>query len=502
MPDFNSGSCLERDTDFSCLTNYALVSSDHDMTDAPNSRIFQRKKTEEQPFVCLFARFLAQRYDVPSVVNFFKGEAVCQNRGFFDSISEMLTAVRRGQISYVKGILSGRVSRVVCRDRWKAVSGYRPDKVVIVCQNLEDLTVSERELALNELRLEMETAPVSLVTWRTALPSLKTLKISNPKDLNRILIENDLNVSFTGYAYDTLKNLRKDVLVSVVLNNNQKFPANSESLEKFRVVAIIAAYNEEDIIESSVRKLVNQGILVYAIDNWSTDSTYKILQEMFEKGLILGYERYPTNGPLDFLDWKGLLARKEELSLELEADWFIHHDVDEVRVSPWRSKSLKEAIYMVDQMGFNAIDHTQITFVPIDNGFKADLDFESYFNHYRQRMGQRSKLNSWKKTNLRPNLTESGGHEVIFDGRKVFPYNFLIKHYPIRSQEHGERKIFGERQPRSMQEKRKMKWHVHYYRYGEGHSFVSNEQDLLLFNPDTFEEQYLIERLSGTGIIT
>jgi hypothetical protein len=117
-------------------------------------------------------------------------------------------------------------------------------------------------------------------------------------------------------------------------------------------------------------------------------------------------------------------------------------------------------------------------------------------------MGQRSKLNSWKKTNLRPNLTESGGHEVIFDGRKVFPYNFLIKHYPIRSQEHGERKIFGERQPRSMQEKRKMKWHVHYYRYGEGHSFVSNEQDLLLFNPDTFEEQYLIERLSGTGIIT
>lgn len=483
---------------------YALVSSDHNMVDRMNSsikRIFKRKKIKEQPFVCLFARFLAQRYDSSSVVNFYEGEAICENRRFSDAISEILTAVKKGQISYVKGILSGKVSRIVCRNRWMAASEYKTDNAVIVCQNLEDLTVSAREQALRELKSEMEIVPVCLVTWRTAITSMNHATLSNPTDFKQLLADNGLNVGFSGWAYDTLKTLRKDVLVSVLFNNKQDFEIHREDLEKFRVVAIIAAFNEDDIIETSIRKLLNQGILVYVIDNWSTDSTSDILKGMFEEGLILGYERYPVNGPLDYLDWKGLLARKEELSVELQADWFIHHDVDEVRVSPWKSKNLKEAIYIADKMGFNAIDHTQITFIPIDNGFKADIDFETYFTHYRPKMGQKSKLNAWKRTNVRPNLAESGGHEVTFDGRRVFPFNFLIKHYPIRSQEHGERKIFSERQPRSIQEKNKMNWHVHYYKYGEGHSFISKEQDLLLFNPDTFEEQYLIERLSGTGII-
>jgi glycosyltransferase involved in cell wall biosynthesis len=316
-----------------------------------------------------------------------------------------------------------------------------------------------------------------------------------------MLTENGLSVGFSGYAYDTPENLRKDVLVSVLFNNRQDGEIDAEDLEKFRVVAIIAAFNEEDIIEASIRKLLNQGILVYVIDNWSTDSTNDILKGLFESGLILGYERYPVNGPLDYFDLKGLLVRKEELSGDIPADWFIHHDVDEVRASPWRSKSLKEAIYIADKMGFNAVDHTQITFVPIDDGFRADLDFEKYFLHYRSKIGRMSKLNTWKKTNVRPNLAESGGHEVTFDGRRVFPFNFLIKHYPVRSQGHGKQKIFSERQPRSIQEKRKLNWHVHYYKFAEGHSFIAKEQDLLVFDSDTFEEQYLVERLSGTGII-
>ncbi len=464
------------------------------------SRIFRREKVIEQPFACLFARFLGQRYGATTILNFCEGAVLCENRRLSDTISEILTAIKRGQISYAKGILSGSLPKIVCRNRWKTTSGYKQDMTVLVCQNLEELTGSEREHVLKELRSEMEIVPVCLVTWRTGILSESYTPISNPEDFKRMLIEKGLIVGFSGYTYDTLKHLKKDVLLSVLFNNKQNYESDAGNLEKFRVVAIIAAYNEEDIIEASIRKLVNQGILVYVIDNWSTDSTYDILKSMFEKKLIMGYERYPVNGPLDSLDLKGLLVRKEELSCDIQADWFIHHDVDEVRVSPWKSKSLKEAIYIADKMGFNAIDHTQITFVPIDNGFKADLDFEKYFMHYRPKTSQMSKLNAWKKTNVRPNLAKLGGHEVTFEGRRVFPYNFLIKHYPVRSQGHGERKIFSERQPRSIQEKTKLNWHRHYFKYAEGDSFLSKEQDLLLFDPDMFEEHYLVERLSGTAM--
>lgn len=463
--------------------------------------IFRGKKEIEQPFVCLFARFLGKRYGATSIFNFYEGEAVCENRRLSDIVREILTAIKKGQISYVKGVLSGRVPRMVSKNRWMAPSGYGKDKRVMVCQNLEDLTVSAREHVLQELRSEMEIMPVCLVAWRTEIPSKNPASLSDPGDLTRMLTENGLLVGFSGYAYDTPKNRRKDRLLSVLFNNKQNFEIDRENLEKFRVVAIIAAFNEEDIIKASIRKLVNQGILVYVIDNWSTDSTHDILKDLFEQGLILGYERYPVNGPLGYFDLKGLLLRKEELTGDIRADWFIHHDVDEVRVSPWRSKSLKESIYIADMMGFNAIDHTQITFIPIDNGFRTDLDFETYFLHYRPRLGRMTKINAWKKTDARPHLAESGGHEVTFEGRRIFPFNFLIKHYPVRSQEHGERKIFSERQPHSIQEKKELNWHTHYYKFAEGDSFISKEQDLLHFDPDMFEEQYLIERLSGTGII-
>ena len=237
----------------------------------------------------------------------------------------------------------------------------------------------------------MDIVPICLVTWRTGIHSETQTSISHPVDLKRLLTGNGLQVGFSGYAFDTPKNLRKDVLISVLINNNQSCEIDSEKLEKFRVVAIIAAFNEADILEASIRKLLNQGILVYVIDNWSTDSTNDILQGLHEKGLILGFERYPVNGPLDYLDWKGLLARKEELTVLSRLTGLFITMWMKCRVSPWRSKSLKEAIYIADRMGFNAIDHTQITFVPIDDGFKPDLDFEKYFLHYRPQLGRMSR---------------------------------------------------------------------------------------------------------------
>ena len=45
--------------------------------------------------------------------------------------------------------------------------------------------------------------------------------------------------------------------------------------DSFRVIAIIAAYNEEDIISSVIGHLAHNGIDAYLIDNHSTDDTVK-----------------------------------------------------------------------------------------------------------------------------------------------------------------------------------------------------------------------------------
>jgi hypothetical protein len=185
----------------------------------------------------------------------------------------------------------------------------------------------------------------------------------------------------------------------------------------------------------------------------------------------------------------------------LQADWFIYQDVDEIRVSPWNNMNLKEAIYTVDRMGYNAIDHTVIVFEPVNNGFSQDLDFEEYFKyfHFGKRPGHFSQIKNWK--NLKTTDIVLSGHSVQFKKRRVFPYKFLLKHYPIRSQSHGERKIFAERKARFPPEERKKGLHIQYDMYEPGCSFLVDPKFLIRFEKEKFNAEFLIERLSGIGVI-
>ena len=45
-----------------------------------------------------------------------------------------------------------------------------------------------------------------------------------------------------------------------------------------RVVALLATYNEERFIESSLRRLARHGVETYLIDNGSTDTTIEIAE--------------------------------------------------------------------------------------------------------------------------------------------------------------------------------------------------------------------------------
>lgn len=267
----------------------------------------------------------------------------------------------------------------------------------------------------------------------------------------------------------------------------------------FKVIAIMASYNEEDIIFHSIKRLIDQGIYVYVIDNWSNDATGKILESFEGNAFFLGSEKFPPEGPDIYFSLYDLIKRKEELSNILKADWFINYDVDEVRESPWPGITLKEGIYRVDRLGFNAINHTELTFWPVDNGFSAEHDFHSYFKYCSfiyPHLTEYFHVKAWKNTGRPISMADTAGHEVTFEGRRVYPYKFLLKHYPIRSQKHGEKKIFKERKPRYSPDEINMGWHIHYDVHTEGCSFIRNPGELLFFDR-LFYKKYFLERLTG-----
>ena len=302
----------------------------------------------------------------------------------------------------------------------------------------------------------------------------------------------DIPIEFFGYVNALNKKVGTLALIS-----DSDTPLQSETPESFRVIAVISAFNEEDIIIPAIEQLHKNGVDVYLIDNWSTDDTYQKAQSLLGKGL-LGSEKFPQNGPSPTYDWKDLLKRKEYLCTELKADWFIHHDADELHESPWEGVRLRDAIYRVDQQGYNAIDYTLLKYYPVDNNYRSESSFADYFKYF-EFAKQTVRSRAWKATNGRVVINESGGHNAVFLGRKAYPYKFLLRHYPIRSQSHGEKKVFIDRIRRMNPEERKQGWHVHYDLMASGSSMLKNPEALIEFDSD-FYSDYLVERLSGIGI--
>ncbi|HUX62981.1 methyltransferase domain-containing protein [Sulfuricella sp.] len=323
----------------------------------------------------------------------------------------------------------------------------------------------------------------------------------NRAELLQLLEAFSFKIAFLGLTCNNDHDREKKTILSV-LHGNRLPRRDMAANDDFRVVAFMTAYNEEDIVFHSVSRLLRAGIEVYLIDNWSTDGTVAAVEPLLGKGLI-GIERFPAEGSTGTFDLGRLLARVEELARTIPADWFIHHDVDEIRESPWPEIRLREALQYVDRMGFNAVDHTVIDFPPIDNSFVSGSDFGSYFTHWEfgRRPGHFQQVKAWKNLGQPLTLAKSGGHDADFPGRRVFPYKFLLRHYPVRSHSHGEKKVLGERKPRFNPEERAVRgWHTQYNHIEPGYGFLRAPESLSHFDPAGFYQEYLVERISGIGI--
>jgi GT2 family glycosyltransferase len=249
-----------------------------------------------------------------------------------------------------------------------------------------------------------------------------------------------------------------------------------------KVIALISTYNEADIIASAVRALIQEGLSVYLLDDGSTDATVEAVQPFLDHGL-LEIERMDQPASAKRYSLRRVLERKESLAGELDADWFLHTDADEFRESPWEGINLVEGIQRVDELGYNAIDFEVLEFVPTHSGFHPGDDPRAAFPYYRPGgPWDRTQIKCWKKTSAGLDLVSSGGHDAGFAGKRVFPVRFLLRHYPFRGQEHGERKLLLERRPLYADEERATGWHLQYNAIQPGHAFVQPPSGLSRFD--------------------
>ena len=341
---------------------------------------------------------------------------------------------------------------------------------------------------LSALHRALDHAPAGLLV----VPS--GARIASPLELQRLLSEHQFAVPFAGWTDEHPRSL-------VAVLENHRSPRLRPEPADFRVVAFMPTFNEADIISQSLRYLVAQGIDVYVLDNWSTDGTAEQAEQFLRAGVI-EVERFPASGPVPTYEWRRILGRVEELAGTIAADWFMLHDADERRYPPWPGISLKRGLSHVDCCGFTCIDHVVVHHWPIRERFDPSASLESQLPSctFSDHPGHFHQRRAWKNPGCDVSLAPSAGHDVRFPGRLVYPFKFLLHHYPIRSQQHGERKVFEERVERWNPQERSLGWHRQYDGARPGHSFLRDPAAMKNLDERTFHETYLIQRLSGVGV--
>ena len=308
-----------------------------------------------------------------------------------------------------------------------------------------------------------------------------------------------------GNAVENLETLSKlkeeDIRDTARTEASSVHKAHSrKTLETFKVTAIISAHNEGDVIYHVIGDLIHQGISVYLLDHRSTDNTVSEASPWLGKGL-LHIETFPDDSHYaeenkSLYIWRDILKRKTELAAQLDADWFIHADADEFRESPWPGLTLRESFYVVDRLGYNAIDFELLNFRPIDNSFKPGKDVREFLKHYEGFEDYNTRqVKAWKNLRLQIDLITSGGHDICFEGRNVFPVRFIHRHYPIRSRRStGFRRFSTKEKIGSCDKERSMAWHIQYdHVLDENHNFLHDPTQLTCYDGDQVRTRLLTD---------
>jgi hypothetical protein len=271
----------------------------------------------------------------------------------------------------------------------------------------------------------------------------------------------------------------------------------------FRALAIMPAFNEADVIFHAIGALVSEGVDVYLLDHESTDGTVEAAKPWLGRGLVR-IERFPEEAGYPERNrtemvWRDILRRVGEVSGEVPADWYLFVNADEFREAPWPGVTLADGLREVDALGFNAVNFELLNFRPTpQDAFVDGADVRDHLRHYEPPQSYDVlQVKAWKAQPAAVDLVHHGGHDVLFADKRVFPVPFLLRHYPIRSAEHGRRKVLAERMARFAAEERAGGWHVQYDHYADGADYLHERETLMEYDADRVRAALLSRTLRG-----
>ena len=208
-----------------------------------------------------------------------------------------------------------------------------------------------------------------------------------------------------------------------------------------RAVALLCVRNEEAHIAHCLDKWRESGSDVVLIDNDSEDRTVDIARGYLGRG-VLSIERQPWTGRFQLREQ---LLIKRRLIGELDHEWVIHSDADEWLCPPWTGATLLDGIRRVDAEGFNCINFIEMVFPPWPDQDFAFADYTRHMKTYYFFAPQHPhRMLAWRR-DLDFDNVEGAGHILTGAGIRLYPTDFIMRHYIALSLDHAIRKFISRR---------------------------------------------------------
>lgn len=206
-----------------------------------------------------------------------------------------------------------------------------------------------------------------------------------------------------------------------------------------KITAIIAVRNDAQSLKIVLTNLAKNNISVAIIDHESTDGIQEVLRSFRET--IVHVVVMPFKGYFSLTDQ---IALKSEIANELDTEWLIHQDADEIMDSPKKGETFRAGIERVAMEGCNVINFDEFVFLPTrPHLFNKGTDFyHSMLDYYFFEPNPFRLMRAWRK--IGSISMAEGGHKLISSEPLIFPEeNFILRHYLVLSKEHAMQKYLN-----------------------------------------------------------
>jgi GT2 family glycosyltransferase len=247
-----------------------------------------------------------------------------------------------------------------------------------------------------------------------------------------------------------------------------------QPVPRLRVLAMVPMFNEVDVIRTVVEDLIANGCDVYVLDNRSTDGSAEAIADLVGHGVV-AIETFPDTAGYDprnghqFVLLDQLRRLGEIASEHPDYDWYVVADGDEFRESPFPGTTFAQGLGIAHAAGYSAVNFELYDFRPTDDAFVPGTDVREHITGWEPARGfDVGQVKAWANPGGPVDLEPLHSTGAGFAGRRVFPIPFILRHYSLRGETHGRRKVFQDRMPRFAPEERENHWHVQYDALAEG----------------------------------